>query len=74
MNQMAAAGRWDDMPSVITDEMVETFATIGTYGQIIGKIKERFGGYATQISFSIPTDNPDEEERLKEKILEIQNI
>ena len=74
LNRMAAAGRWDDMPSLITDEMVETFATIGTYDQIVGKIKERFGGYATQMAFSIPADTLDAEESLKDKILELQKI
>ena len=74
LNRMAAAGQWNDMPSIITDEMVETFATIGTYDQITGKIKERFGGYATQIGFSIPSDSPEDEDRLREKIRGLQNI
>ena len=74
LNRMASAGKWDDMPAIITDEMVETFATIGTYDQIVGKIKDRFGSYATQIGFSMPADDPGGEERLREKIGELQNI
>lgn len=74
LNRLASAGRWDDMPAMITDEMVEAFATIGTYDQIIGKIKSRFAGYATQIGFSIPAHDPNGEDRLKQKIRELQTF
>lgn len=74
LNKLAAAGQWDDMASKVTHEMVETFATMGTHDQIVGKIKERFGSYATQIGFNLPVEKPGDEERLRSKIAEIQQI
>ena len=74
LNRLAAAGQWDEMPAKITDEMVETFATIGTYDQIIEKVQARFGGYATQIGFTLPVDKPGDEERLRDKIKQLQAI
>jgi alkanesulfonate monooxygenase SsuD/methylene tetrahydromethanopterin reductase-like flavin-dependent oxidoreductase (luciferase family) len=74
LNRMQAAGQWDAMPSVITDEMVETFSTIGTHDQIVDKIRARYSGYATQIGFSMPLQRPGDEERLRDKIKEIQAI
>ena len=55
LNRLAAAGQWDEMPAKITDEMVETFATIGTYDQIVDLVKAKFGSYATQIGFTMPS-------------------
>ena len=74
LNRLAAAGSWDEMAKLITDEMVETFATIGTYDQIVDRVRERYGSYATQIGFSLPSDTPAGEARLKEKIRELQHI
>ena len=74
LNSLAAAGKWDDMPAKVTHQMVETFATMGTYDQIAAKIKDRFGSYATQIGFNLPVEKPGDEERLKAKIAEIQKI
>jgi probable F420-dependent oxidoreductase len=74
LNRMQAAGQWDAMPSIITDEMVEAFATIGTHDQIVDKIRARYSSYATQIGFSMPLQRPGDEERLRDKIKEIQAI
>ena len=74
LNRLASAGKWDDMPGVITDEMVETFATIGTHDQIVDKVKERYGSYATQIGFSLPMNGPGDEAKLREKIQELQQL
>ena len=62
------------MPSHVTNEMVETFATMGTYDQIVDKIRGRFGSYATQIGFTLPAETAAGEERLRNKIAEIQEI
>ena len=53
---------------------VETFATIGTHDEIVDKVKARAGGYATQVGFTLPVENPGDEERLKQKIKEFQAI
>ena len=71
---MTAAGRWEDMAAQITDEMLETFATIGTHEQIVDKVKARAGSYATQIGLTLPVEKPGDEERLKQKIREFQAI
>ena len=74
LNRLAAAGRWDDMAARITDEMVETFATIGTHDQIVDKVNARAGSYATQIGFTLPVEKSGDEELLKQKIKDFQAI
>ncbi len=58
LNRLAAAGQWDEMPAKITDEIVETFATIGTYDQIVNRVKAKFGSFASQIGFTLPVEKP----------------
>jgi hypothetical protein len=45
-------GKWQDMAAAITDEMLDEFAIIGTYDQLVPKIKERFSGLVTTLGFS----------------------
>jgi probable F420-dependent oxidoreductase len=51
-------GRWSEMAALISDEVVELFATVGTHEQIAGKIEARYGGLVDAISMFIPTDTP----------------
>ncbi len=74
LNRLAAAGQWDEMPAKITDEIVETFATIGTYDQIVDRVKAKFGSFATQMGFTLPVEKPGDEKRLMDKIAELQAI
>ena len=62
---MSVEGKWSEMSGEITDDMLETFAVIGTYDDIVGRIKERFGKYANSTTFSIPVRSPEDEERLR---------
>jgi alkanesulfonate monooxygenase SsuD/methylene tetrahydromethanopterin reductase-like flavin-dependent oxidoreductase (luciferase family) len=51
-------GRWTEMAALISDEVVELFATVGTHDEIAGKIEARYGGLVDAISMFIPTDTP----------------
>ena len=70
--RMSVDNRWPEMGAQITDDMLETFAVVGTHDQIVSKLKETHGDYATSISFDFPTSNPEEEERLAAMITELQ--
>ena len=61
LHQLSVTNGWDRMPGLITDEMVHTFAAVGTYEQIGDKILERFGGFATTVGLPLPAP---EHERL----------
>lgn len=53
------------MPPLVTDEMIETFAAVGTYEQIAARIKQRYGGLITHVEFGIPVRNDTEREQLR---------
>ena len=65
-------GKWGDMASKITDDMLQEFAVIGTYDEIIPMIKERSAGLIDRTSFTLPVHSPEDEERLKDMIKQLQ--
>ncbi len=69
---MSVEGKWQEMAARITDDMLDEFAAIGTYDEIIPKIKERSAGLIDRVNFQIPVRNPADEERLKSMIKQLQ--
>ena len=62
--RLSMEGKWQDMANGITDEMLEEFAIIGTYDQLLPKIKERYGGLVTTLDFGFGVRSPEDHERL----------
>ncbi len=43
LNRLSKQGNWDDMPNLVTDEMVQTFAVVAEPEDVVSSIKARFG-------------------------------
>ncbi|OGO53273.1 MAG: hypothetical protein A2148_09095 [Chloroflexi bacterium RBG_16_68_14] len=69
---LSLEGKWQEMATKITEDMLEQFAITGTYDEIVPKIKEKCAGVIDRITFGIPTRTPEDEERLKAMIKELQ--
>jgi probable F420-dependent oxidoreductase len=54
LNRMTKEGRWDELGSLITDEMLETFAVRGTPDELPHLIRGRFGGLVDRVSVNAP--------------------
>lgn len=54
LSQMAKAQQWAQMSSLISDEMVETFATIAPAAELADALKERYSGIAERINLYLP--------------------
>ena len=54
LQSLSRAQRWEEMAGLVSDEMLDTYAVIGTYDEIAGKLQARFGGLATALQFAIP--------------------
>jgi len=62
LSHLAARGKWDEMPNLLTDEMMETFVVYGTWAEIPGKIKAKYaGGLLDRVSYYFPFE-PDKDE------------
>jgi len=54
LNELTAKGDWASMPKMITDEMLDVYAVIGTYDNIADKVKERYEGLLDRVAFYVP--------------------
>ncbi len=75
LHRLSVEGKWDDMVGVITDDMMEEFCVIGTWDELPAKMREKYAGINTQISFAAgDPKNPDEEAQIREIIQELKSI
>lgn len=69
---LARAQRWDEMPDLVSDEMLDAYAVVGTYDEIAGKLRARYGPVATAIEFAIPLADAADEARLRGLVAELR--
>lgn len=62
---LSRAQRWEELPNLVTDEMLHTVATIGTYDEIADKLNERFATRLDRIEFSVPVNSPADAEAFR---------
>ncbi len=58
LNRLTKEGRWDVIPTLITDEVRETIAVCGKPAEIGALIAERYGEHVDRVGLSIPYDAP----------------
>jgi alkanesulfonate monooxygenase SsuD/methylene tetrahydromethanopterin reductase-like flavin-dependent oxidoreductase (luciferase family) len=69
---LAREQRWEEMPGYISDEVMNTFAVVGTHDEIADKLVERYAGVLDQVGFSIAVENEKDAEKLERMIQRIQ--
>jgi probable F420-dependent oxidoreductase len=57
---MTKRGEWDRMGEMIDDDVLHTFAVVGTPGDAIAEVKRRYGDIATRITLTLPEDRDQE--------------
>lgn len=70
--QLSKAQRWEEMPPRISDDVLHTYAVVGTYDEIGRKLIERYRGLITDVEFSIPAGTAAERERLTQLVKDLQ--
>jgi probable F420-dependent oxidoreductase len=56
LKAMTKRGEWDKMSRLIDDELVETFAIVGSPEDAVAEIKRRYGDIATRITLQVPAE------------------
>jgi probable F420-dependent oxidoreductase len=69
---LSRAQRWEEMPPHISDDILHTFVTVGTYDEIAGKLMERYAHVVTHCEFSIPVNGDADKDRLRSLAAAIQ--
>jgi probable F420-dependent oxidoreductase len=54
LSSLAARAKWDEMPQLITDEMLETFVIIGSWDDIADKLHAKYDGLLDRVGLYRP--------------------
>ncbi len=54
LNAMAARGEWERMAAAVDDEVLHSFAIVGTPEEAVAECRRRYGDVITRITFPIP--------------------
>ena len=54
LSALAARGKWNEMPALVTDEMLETFAVLADENGLAQAIRERYADLADRITLYMP--------------------
>jgi len=58
LHRKSVEGDWKGMADLITDEMLETYAVVGSYANIATRLKERYAGLLDRTAFYQPEQQP----------------
>jgi probable F420-dependent oxidoreductase len=67
--RMSVNGQWSEMGDHISDEMLENFAVVGAYDEIVPKIRSTYGEFAESINFSMKGGNKNNDNRILRDII-----
>jgi probable F420-dependent oxidoreductase len=60
LNRLSKAGRWEEMPKMIDDTMLEALAAVGSPKEVAAAVVGRFGGLVDRVGFYTPYPVADE--------------
>ena len=74
LHRLSIDGRWAEMTGLITDEMLNEFAIVGTYDEVVSKIRERYFGVVTTLDVGFGLQTPEQAERLRWMVKELKKL
>jgi len=72
LHRLSIEGKWAEMANEITDEMLDEFAIVGTYDEVVSKIRERYFGVVSTLDFGFAIQTPEQAERLRWMVQELK--
>jgi probable F420-dependent oxidoreductase len=65
LRQLTRQGKWEQLPSLVTDDIIDELVPVATYAEIAGVMKEMWGGLPVSVRFPMPEDPKDDREVAK---------
>lgn len=65
LHEMSIAGQWEQMPSLISDELLNAFAIVGRYDEVAEQVKERYGDLLDEVVFNMEAASPGDQRALQ---------
>ncbi len=72
LRQLTKENRWDDLASLVDDEVLRTIAVVGTPAEVASELHRRYRGIASRLGFSMPyATQPD---TVRELLVELRRL
>lgn len=68
LKSMAARGRWDEMPALITDEMLDRLALRGRWAELPEQVLKKYNGLLDRVSYYFPIVPGENEDGWRETV------
>ncbi|HEY4688154.1 MAG TPA: TIGR03617 family F420-dependent LLM class oxidoreductase [Anaerolineae bacterium] len=72
LSACAARGKWDEMPALVTDPMLDAFAVVATWDDVAARVRARYEGLVDRIGFYRPFVPGPEDERWRAAAVQLQ--
>ncbi len=72
LHALSVQGKWEEMPKLITQEMVEEFAVVAPYDSVVEKMRQRYGGIVNALDFSDYTKLIEDQDVVRQIIQQLQ--
>jgi alkanesulfonate monooxygenase SsuD/methylene tetrahydromethanopterin reductase-like flavin-dependent oxidoreductase (luciferase family) len=72
--RLSKQNRWDEMPSLVSDEVLEELALIGRWEELPGRLQERYGGLVTTVNPVFGPTYPELQERQRRMFERLEPI
>jgi probable F420-dependent oxidoreductase len=73
LKRLAAHGQWNDMPALITGEMLDAFALRGSWAELPKKILQKYTGLLDRVSYYFPITAGRNEDNWKATVAGFKN-
>lgn len=74
LHRLSIQNKWQEMATVITDDMLQEFAIVGTYDDLVPQVRARCAGVFSTVTLELPAPLRADERRLRETIHAIQQV
>ncbi len=68
LNRLSKQGKWDEMGTLITDDILEEFAVVAPIDEVVEKFVHRYGGLVDRTMGSLPARDEDHAKELLAKL------
>jgi probable F420-dependent oxidoreductase len=68
LHQLSVEGKWQEMPRLISDDMLAEFAVVGTYDELVPKLAARARGIFTTVLLDLPPELRADDDRVRDVV------
>lgn len=72
--KLSQANRWEEMPALVTDEMLDTFAIVGLHDELPAKLAARYSGLVTTVNVVFGPPYAELQERQRRQFVDLGQV